>query len=389
MGEVTRIAWCDSTLNFWKICSPVGPGCSHCYAASLSKRFGWGEYAPGVPRLRTGEKHRNLPKKWNDKPFYECGACGHRSHRVSRVDIHGHPTEEPRCAQCGIPSVAEVRRRVFSASLSDWLDNEAPIEWLVDLLDLIRKAPNLDFLLLTKRIGNWTRRLADAKAYAYGRRYGFELSDWIQSWLSGHPPANVWLGITVVNQEEADRDIRKLLDTPAIVRFLSIEPLLSEMNIMPWLTPYAHSAAFKGDDYKLPPAFIDWVIVGGESGPSARPMHPRWVRSLRDQCITAGVPFFFKQWGSYGKVERPGVEHFIDGKRYRGAEPLALPMEEAGQIWNSGKKGKLMVPLTPLKVLNNGQGLFLAEVFEQMSNEDAGNTLDEQVWEQFPHKAAA
>ena len=136
---------------------------------------------------------------------------------------------------------------------------------------------------------------------------------WVEAWLEGTPPANVWIGATVVNQEEADRDIPKLLAVPAAKRFLSMEPLLGPVDLTPFFWG-KHEAVDRicqncprdadcecgyhtRRDLQL--HAIDWVIVGGESGPHARPLHPDWVRSLRNQCGTAGVPFFFKQWGEY------------------------------------------------------------------------------------------
>ena len=136
-----------------------------------------------------------------------------------------------------------------------------------------------------------------------------DLLAWIEQWLAGNPPPNVWIGATIVNQAEADRDIPKLLDVPARVRFLSMEPLLGPVDL-------THIEVFGGDAEIFPlkgttdcvddegaptddvPA-LDWVIVGGESGPGARPMSPDWARSLRDQCAAAGVPFLFKQWGEW------------------------------------------------------------------------------------------
>lgn len=115
---------------------------------------------------------------------------------------------------------------------------------------------------------------------------------WIDRWIAGQPPANIWLGITVVNQAEADRDVPKLLRVPAAVRFLSVEPMLGPI----------HLDEFHPSREPAQPKLLDgisWVICGGESGPKARPMHPDWARSLRDQCASAGVPFLFKQWGEW------------------------------------------------------------------------------------------
>jgi protein gp37 len=158
------------------------------------------------------------------------------------------------------------RRRLFCASLADVFDNEVPEQWRLDLFNLIADTPNIDWLILTKRIGN-----------------AAEMLDWATNggWHRAGGWRNVWLGATVVNQKEADRDIQKLLDVLAAVRFLSMEPLLGPVS-------------FNQDLPKL-----DWVIAGGESGPRARPMHPGWIRSIRDQCSAVGVPFHFKQWGAW------------------------------------------------------------------------------------------
>jgi len=203
---------------------------------------------------------------------------------------------------------------VFCASLADWLDKEAPIEWLADLLALIRATPHLDWLLLTKRIGNFDKRLKQACRHAQTFHTDDTLWQWIAAWACGDEvPPNVWIGATIVNQEESDRDTPKLLAVPAAKRFLSMEPMLGPVDLWPMTIPHTH----KGIDR---PA-IDWVIVGGESGPGARPMHPDWASSLRDQCAAAGVPYLFKQWGEWSPATlldagpahaRAEVHHFGD-----------------------------------------------------------------------------
>ena len=165
--------------------------------------------------------------------------------------------------------------------------------------------------------------------------------NWIDAWIRNDVdpiPANVWIGATVVNQEEADRDIPKLLAVPAAKRFLSVEPLLEPVDLgfdLPWRTPN-----------------IDWVIVGGESGPNARPMHPDWARSLRDQCDAAGVAFMFKQWGewhpamgdtSQGRLavcKRTGGSFHISAGEY----PRMFDMLDRCQMHRVGKKaaGRLL-----------------------------------------------
>jgi protein gp37 len=294
MADTTGIEWCDSTFNPWIGCAKVSPGCDNCYAevSTPSRTMGivWGATAE---RHKTSAGNWAQPIKWNrDAEEFKAK--------------HGR------------------RRRVFCASLSDVFDNAVPDQWRVELFALIRMTPDIDWLLLTKRIGN------------VGKMIPVDFDSEIYS--------NVWLGISVVNQEEADRDIPKLLSIDVALRWLSMEPLLGPVDIFRWLYPTgvtcmdvcpdAHYVArseietVKGSQNEVCPICpncglvaqwtgydlgIDWVIVGGESGHAARPMHPNWVRSLRDQCQEASVPFLFKQWGEWAPHEaRAGGDEGAD-----------------------------------------------------------------------------
>ena len=290
MSATTNIEWCDSTFNPWIGCTKVSPGCDHCYAErQMDQRLGRVRWGAGQPRQRTSAENWRQVERWNGQPLAECAVCGLRS-------------ENPLMAQCRGPGRSQhlwqpARRRVFCASLADVFDNEVPVGWLMDLLDLIRRTPNLDWLLLTKRIGNVIPRLGAVAGLAgslgeEGDKAASETWGMAFDWARFIPPENVWLGATVVNQTEADRDIPKLLATPAALRFVSIEPMLGPIDLS---GPLAANALREIDGG---PA-IDWVIVGGESGPGARPMHLDWVRALRDQCQAAGVPFMLKQWGEW------------------------------------------------------------------------------------------
>lgn len=244
MGE-TKIEWTHFSFNPWIGCQKVGPGCDHCYAESWDARglqqreTRWG---PHAARTRTSAANWRKPLAWN------------------------------RAA-----AAAGERHRVFCASLADVFDNHASIlpEWRDDLWRLIEATPNLDWMLLTKRPGNIGNMLP--VPFDFDRLY-----------------PNVWLGCTVVNQAEADRDIPKLLAVPAKVRFLSAEPLLGPVDIERVYMDKIDCVF--GETANMPG--LDLVIVGGESGPGARPMHPDWARSLRDQCNAAGVAFFVKQLSS-------------------------------------------------------------------------------------------
>jgi protein gp37 len=282
MAETTAISWCDSTNNPWKICTPVGPGCKNCYAAALSKRYGWGEYAAGVPRQRTSAANWKLPIRWNKAKFFECQDCHWRG---EGKDGRSHRLDFSYCPACNSTRIREARRRVFCASLSDVFDNEVDPAWRADLFKMIEATPNLDWLLLTKRIGN-AQRLVDDVAAAEG---------WITAMDFGYRwPQNVWLGATVVNQEEVDRDVPKLLAVPARVRFLSIEPMLGEISFE---GIFANPRDCRDGTNVL--EVLDQIICGGESGPKARPFDLRWVRRLQEQCESAGVAFHWKQHGEW------------------------------------------------------------------------------------------
>ena len=206
-------------------------------------------------------------------------------------------------------------------------DNEVPAEWREDLFDLIRITPNLDWLLLTKRPQNIGRMVQLHGAIAgNGLRY---------------LPENVWLGTTVCNQEEADRNIPKLLSVPtAAVRFLSIEPMLGavDLSMIPIrgsghheFDPIVTANALRRAKAYPPLPKIDWVICGGESGPKARPMNLDWVRSLRDQCSAAGVPFFFKQWGVFAPIGNTSANGVM--RDFIGMAPIGI--KEAGRLLDS------------------------------------------------------
>lgn len=269
MSENSKIEWTDHTFNPWEGCQKIGPGCDHCYAEARNARFAGGtsiNWGPGSPRRRTSASNWRKPFQWN-KAHPEFFAA------------HGR------------------RQRVFCASLADVFDNEVDPVWRRDLFDLIELTPNLDWLLLTKRIGNVFEMVARTRSH---------------DWLAGRD--NVWLGATICNQAEADRDIPKLLEVPARLRFLSMEPLLGPVDLtsIPW--GGRRVSVLQG--WNDPAHGLHWVICGGESGHGARPMHPAWPLALRDQCVAADVPFLFKQWGEWQQTDAmPGGDLGGDMRR--------------------------------------------------------------------------
>lgn len=257
MAETTGISWCDSTFNPFIGCTKVSPGCDGCYAAvsTPARTFGvkWGA---GEARRRTSPSNWQKPIRWN-------ALAEHGLMPDGKTPTNGR------------------RPRVFCASLADVFDNEVDPSWRWDLFDMIRKTTNLDWLLLTKRIGNVQKMVGMGDAGDGGKPL----------------PPNVWLGASIVNQEEADRDIPKLLATPAAVRFVSYEPALGPVE---W-TNVAGKSALAYQIFGLEPRRLNWVIVGGESsqpGHPARPFDIKWARDTVRQCREAGVAVFFKQTGS-------------------------------------------------------------------------------------------
>lgn len=276
MTANTKIEWADHTFNPWWGCTKVGPGCDHCYAEAFDKRVGGAHWGPGAPRRLI--KDWSGPRKWNR----EAERTGYRPW-------------------------------VFCASMADVFDNEAPPEWRERLWDVVRDTPYLRWIFVTKRIGNVEKMVP---------------ADW--------PFLNAGLVITTVNQDEADRDVPKLLKTKARWRGISAEPLLGEIDFTRIECSMGGDMGLKNaltGEFWIPGAGsissttlrggpkLDWIAVGGESGPNARPMHPDWARSIRHQCKVAGTAFFFKQHGTWGLADTGDPDaHWIaeDGSRFSG-----------------------------------------------------------------------
>lgn len=290
MGERTGIAWCDHTFNPWIGCTKVSAGCEHCYAeAEADKRYGLVEWGPNGQRRRTRTWRQLM--KWDR----EAGDAG-------------------------------VRRRVFCASWADVFERRDELDpWRKDLFELMRSTKHLDWLLLTKRPENVPGILADLTGFI--------------DWFDGQP--QYWIGTSVEDQATADKRIPALLRIPAAIRFLSVEPLLGPVDLAKWLPPGraawqcqtcgafdrfyrtcpfcespreyltgSHAANKRTEHGWVNRQPLDWIIIGGESGPKARRCDVAWVRSIVRQCKAAGVACFVKQLGSrpcMGKSEY-GVE---------------------------------------------------------------------------------
>lgn len=338
MGKNSRISWTDHTFNPWMGCTKVSPGCKNCYAErDMDHRFGRVKWGPQGVRIRTSAANWRKPLAWNRQAEKE-----------------------------------DRRFRVFCASLADVFEDKPDQpemnSWRADLFRLIQATPNLDWLLLTKRpekAWEWFAMLyQDEQAMERVFDSDFDFMDWVEAFNQQMPIPNIWLGTSIENQATADERIPALLSVPAAVRFLSVEPLLGPVDL--WGARYANPTGGLTGAVTHWSGGVDWVIVGGESGPNARPMHPDWVRGLRDQCQNAGVPFFFKQWGEYAprewEVERDlsirkdgydGWWYGQDGVNCRKVKP---------QEWRDGRVA-----------------------FAKVGKKAAGRLLDGREWNEFPH----
>lgn len=273
---VTKIEWCDRVWNPVIGCSKISAGCANCYAQPMAGRL----KAMGNIAYRDVVDGSGPRATWN----------GQIAMNESTIDA---------------PLRWRKPRRIFVNSMGDLFHENCPMELIERVYSVIARCPQHTFMVLTKR------------PHRINEFYRQRFRDIHKPW----PLPNLWLGTSVEDQASADERIPHLFTTPAELRFLSIEPLLGPVVIKD-----VHGA--------------DWVIVGGESGPHARPMNPDWVRSIRDQCRKADVPFFFKQWGEWiptlgqanglrirehrdvdfedmARVGKLAAGHLLDGVEYR------------------------------------------------------------------------
>ena len=248
MAHKSNIEWTDATWNPVTGCSKVSDGCKHCYAERMAKRL----QKMGVDRYRDG--------------------FAVRTHEEVVAEMY--------------TSKWKSDQRVFVCSMSDLFHESVPDHFIAEVFDAMIYRKDITFILLTKR-SSLMKRFINGNIVKY--------SDFHKNKLPDH----IWVGVSVEDQATANVRLSYLLDTAASVKWLSVEPLLGEVSLEFAMLKHIHNTGNIKPylEHKL----IDWVVVGGESGPGARPMHPDWVRRLRDECNDAGVPFFFKQWGGVNK----------------------------------------------------------------------------------------
>jgi protein gp37 len=305
MAKQSKIAWCDGTVNFWIGCTKVSAGCKNCYAETFAVRTGRDVWGPKGGR-EIGKAAYRDPIKWNDHPFVECEVCSWRG----EVGGRGDPVRCPGCDHPLASTGHPVRRRVFTNSLSDFFEARPDlIDPRAKALEILEATPNIDWLVLTKRI---------------------HLAAWMTPsiWSKGWP-SNIWLGTSVENQATADERVPDLLAIPALIRWLSVEPQIGPVTLtrIPWTEPegflnvgdhqgfYINALHGRGSDAGHARR-IEWVIQGGESGARHRPFDIEWARSLSAECREAGVAYFLKQLGGHPD-KRHDLEDFPPDLRIR------------------------------------------------------------------------
>lgn len=375
MSDNTKIEWADATVNAVNGCSVLSPGCTNCYAMKLAGT-----------RMKSHPTRAGLTQQTKAGPVW-----------TGEVRLH-----EPALLQ---PLKWKRPRRIFWNAHGDLFHEAVPDEWVDKVFAVCALTPQHTHMILTKRAarmreylstraGDWMIRWPDANPPGslpisrHEQRLAMRGNGWPDAIVRPvFPLPNVWLGVSVEDQQRADERIPDLLATPAAVRFLSCEPLLGPVDLEEaWHGENALTSDCWGDcawcSQGHPPLWncqkgrqsyaemekdrsgIDWVIVGGESGPGARPMHPDWARSLRDQCEAAGVAFHFKQWGEWLPCE------------------VDIPGDGSGTVCypDDGSERDNVIPDGARRPITN----LLRQDFWRVGKKRAGRLLDGREWNGFP-----
>jgi protein gp37 len=312
--QPSRIEWTEYTWNPLRGCSRISEGCRNCYAERTATRYS----APGLA-------FHGFAVRTSDGPRW-----------TGRVElVEGKLLE---------PLSLKAPARVFVNSMSDLFHEAVPFDVIDRIFAVMAMRPDLTFQVLTKRADRMREYMTDHASHesvlagmialAAEKVRVSALERFVKAISGGYktfPPDNVWLGVSVEDQPSADGRIPQLLDTPAALRWLSVEPLLGPVTL--------HAPGALGRSVWN----VDWIVAGGESGPDARPCDPRWIRTLRDEAAGAEIPFFFKQWGEWlpGTRDRAGLVEFEYPFSAAGHIPAGgFALYEFGDNVVAGKVGK-------------------------------------------------
>ncbi|NSY21926.1 phage Gp37/Gp68 family protein [Agrobacterium vitis] len=335
MADNTPIEWTDATWNPITGCSIVSPACTNCYAMKLAGT-----------RLQHHPSRAGLTKDSKAGPVW-----------TGEVRFNAQWLTEP--------LKWKRPRMIFVCAHGDLFAEGVPDEWIDQVFAVMALAPHHTFQVLTKRpermwdymrqLPKRTPHISKWAAWHWGKNDPDAVYEFVVEALKT-PPSNIWLGVSVEDQSRAEQRIPILLDTPAAVRWISAEPLLGGLDLTDMCQGNWFFDALRGTRWHDVPEFtsrveqfargLDWVVAGGESGRNARPMHPDWARSLRDQCAAAGVPFLFKQWGQWAPLQANDGEWptdrlgfcriNMDGKRSDDGWPMQkITKKAAGRLLDS------------------------------------------------------
>jgi protein gp37 len=350
--DKTKIEWTDATWNPVTGCTKVSAGCDHCYAETIATRFAGSKAYPHGFDVTLRPERLAIPLKW----------------------------QRP--------------RRIFVNSMSDLFHSSVPDDYIAMVFAVMAATPRHTYQILTKRHGRLRALLSSERFAIWAYAATSEYSDLSCTPLPAWPLPNVWIGVSVEDQATANLRIPALLETPAAVRFLSCEPLLRPLDLRSHFAGHCPEHDFPGGfciqrDHPGV-SHLHWVIAGGESGHGARPMHPNWARSLRDQCQAASVPFLFKQWGEWGpapwsvRVCDPAVgwqgtkAELAAAKVAAEAQGATHHIQPSGHLYEAEHK--------PWSLERDPVGDYPGAV-RRWGKKAAGRELDGRTWDQFPEVA--
>lgn len=378
MSDKTGIEWTDATWNVVIGCDKVSPGCDRCYA------------------VRTAHRMQANPNPKVSVPYAGTESDGDWTGRVNLL-----------ADRLDLPLKWRRPRRIFVNAQSDLFHDEVPTDFIAKVFAIMSLAPQHTFQVLTKRHA----RMRSVLSADYFRTEVRSHAAWWADYLSltlpppHWPLPNVHGLVSVENQYWAERRIPALLETPLAVRGISAEPLLGPIDLLNVagrnaLTGVGNRIAMTThrsprQTHIITPACLDWVIVGGESGPGARPMHPDWARHLRDQCELAGVPFMFKQWGEWGpapwKIPREPEEFTLDYKAR--AEATCATHAFTGGLYQDDDEqwceNFMKLGHQPWSLERDDTAPPCAQGMHRWGKKHAGRELDGRTWDEYPATTAA
>jgi protein gp37 len=357
----TKIEWTNETWNPVIGCDKISPGCDNCYAERMAAR---------LANMGQTETYGNVVTWGNSETPPEFSLangqwCG-KTHFVESALNKPLHWKKP--------------RMIFVCSMGDLFHESVPFEWIDKVMTVIASCPQHTFQVLTKR-PNRMKEWFEYKDHLW-KNEGMKGPERIR-YLAWHnygkmieheefwPLQNLWLGVTAEDQKRADERIPILLQIPAVKRFLSIEPMLGAIDLLKEY-PVGKGSVTYG-------ALLDWIICGGETGPGARPIHPDWVRSLRDQCIETNTPFFFKSWG----------EWYTKWKTLTTGEPVfkmySSYLQFTQKLWVN--KGDYCIDIKGKSCKIGGDfknAAYPVAIMSKVRKKESGHLIDGKEWREMP-----